>query len=139
MRENRGCSARPLCSTRKARDMTRNPKQQPQSAFVLERGRSLLCPFSDRKPSFLSRVLHRLRAEVGFPIGYFWGYKTNGVFQNADEVAAATAKLEGTQPGDLIYVDTNGDGAITDDDKVMIGDPNPDFQANLSQIGRAHV
>lgn len=72
------------------------------------------------------------RAEVGFPIGYFWGYKTNGVFQNADEVAAATAKLEGTQPGDLIYVDTNGDGAITDDDKVMIGDPNPDFQANLS-------
>ena len=29
-------------------------------------------------------------------------------------------------------MDTNGDGAITDDDKVMIGDPNPDFQANLS-------
>jgi len=29
-------------------------------------------------------------------------------------------------------VDTNGDGAITDDDKVMIGDPNPDYQANFS-------
>ena len=56
------------------------------------------------------------RAEVGFPIGYFWGYKTNGVFQNADEVAAATDKLEGTQTGDLIYVDTNGDGAISDAD-----------------------
>src|SRR5690554_1172943 len=36
------------------------------------------------------------------------------------------------QPGDLIFADTNNDGAITDDDKVMIGDPNPDFQANLS-------
>lgn len=72
------------------------------------------------------------RAEVGFPIGYFWGYKTNGVFQNAEEVNATTAKLEGTQPGDLIYADTNGDGAITDDDKVLIGDPNPDFQANFS-------
>ncbi|MDD4777244.1 MAG: TonB-dependent receptor [Fermentimonas sp.] len=72
------------------------------------------------------------RAEVGFPIGYFWGYKTDGVFQNADEVSATRAKLEGTQPGDLIFVDTNGDGAITDADKVMIGDPNPDFQANFS-------
>jgi len=72
------------------------------------------------------------RAEVGFPIGYFWGYKTSGVFQNADEVASTQAKLEGAQPGDLIFVDTNGDGAITDDDKVMIGDPNPDYQANFS-------
>ncbi|HAX95318.1 MAG TPA: SusC/RagA family protein, partial [Prolixibacteraceae bacterium] len=72
------------------------------------------------------------RAEVGFPIGYFWGYKTAGVFQNADEVASTQAKLEGAQPGDLIFVDTNEDGAITDDDKVMIGDPNPDFQANFS-------
>ena len=72
------------------------------------------------------------RAEVGFPIGYFWGFKTNGVFQNAEEVAATKAKLEGAQPGDLIFADTNNDGAITDDDKVMIGDPNPDFQANLS-------
>jgi TonB-linked SusC/RagA family outer membrane protein len=72
------------------------------------------------------------RAEVGFPIGYFWGYKTAGVFQNANEVAATKAKLEGAQPGDLIFVDANGDGAITDDDKVMIGDPNPDFQSSFS-------
>ncbi len=72
------------------------------------------------------------RAEVGYPIGYFWGYKTAGVFQNAEEVASTSAKLEGAQAGDLIFVDTNGDGSISDDDKVMIGDPNPDFQANLS-------
>lgn len=72
------------------------------------------------------------RAQVGFPIGYFWGYKTAGVFQNADQVSSTSAKLEGAQPGDLIFVDTNGDGAITDDDKVMIGDPNPDYQANFS-------
>ena len=72
------------------------------------------------------------RAEVGYPIGYFWGYKTAGVFQNAEEVATTNAKLEGAQPGDLIFVDANGDETITDDDKVMIGDPNPDYQANFS-------
>ena len=72
------------------------------------------------------------RAEVGYPIGYFWGYKTAGVFQNAEQIASTKAKLEGVIPGDLIFVDTNGDGSITDDDKVMIGDPNPDYQANFS-------
>ncbi|SFT08557.1 TonB-linked outer membrane protein, SusC/RagA family [Porphyromonadaceae bacterium NLAE-zl-C104] len=72
------------------------------------------------------------RAEVGYPIGYFWGFKTAGVFQNAEQVASTQAKLENAQPGDLIFMDTNGDGAITDADKVMIGDPNPDFQAGLS-------
>lgn len=72
------------------------------------------------------------RAEVGYPIGYFWGYKTAGVFQNAEQIASTKAKLEGVIPGDLIFVDTSGDGAITDDDKVMIGDPNPDYQANFS-------
>lgn len=72
------------------------------------------------------------RAEVGFPIGYFWGYKTNGIFQNADQVANTQAKIEGAQPGDVIFTDANGDGAITDADKVMIGNPHPDVTMGLS-------
>lgn len=72
------------------------------------------------------------RAEVGFPIGYFWGYKTNGIFQNADQVEGTQAKIEGAQPGDVIFADTNGDGAITDADKVMIGNPHPDVTMGLS-------
>jgi len=72
------------------------------------------------------------RAQVDFPIGYFWGYKTAGVFQNAEQIASTPAKLEGAQPGDLIFVDANKDGAITDEDKVMIGNPHPDFQSSLS-------
>lgn len=72
------------------------------------------------------------RAQVGFPIGYFWGYKTLGVFQNEQEVNAYK-NSEGIhiQPtavaGDLIFQDTNDDGVINYLDKVMIGDPNPDF------------
>lgn len=67
------------------------------------------------------------RTQVGFPIGYFWGYKTAGVFQNDEQLAATPAKIEGSQPGDLIFVDTNGDGVISDADKTMIGNPNPKY------------
>ncbi|WP_319503966.1 TonB-dependent receptor [Bacteroides graminisolvens] len=77
------------------------------------------------------------RAEVGQPIGYFWGYKTAGVFQNAAEIDAWKAAGNATMssnpvPGDLIFVDLNGDKAITDADKTNIGNPHPDLTAGLN-------
>ncbi|HWV65610.1 SusC/RagA family TonB-linked outer membrane protein, partial [Chitinophaga sp.] len=72
------------------------------------------------------------RAANGEPVGYFWGYKTAGIFQTADEVLAYKGKT-GTpiqptaKPGDVRYVDLNGDGVIDAADKTKIGDPNPDF------------
>ena len=78
-------------------------------------------------------TLEMYRAQVGYPIGYFYGYKTAGVFQNQAQIDAYTgAKYEGVQPGDLIWVDTNKDGVINDDDRTMIGDPNPHFTAGLN-------
>ncbi len=71
------------------------------------------------------------RAETGYPIGYFWGWQTDGIFQNVAEVQAYVNNDRVVQPnataGDLRYVDQNKDGRINDDDKVMIGDPNPDY------------
>lgn len=77
------------------------------------------------------------RAQVGFPIGYFWGYETDGIFQNEDEVNAyknADGKIimPDAEPGDLRFIDANGDGTIDDNDKGMIGDPNPDVTFGLS-------
>ena len=77
------------------------------------------------------------RAQVGFPIGYFWGYKTLGVFQTETEVNAyrnsAGIKIMPTAvAGDLIFDDTNDDGVINYNDKVMIGDPNPDVIVGLN-------
>ena len=83
------------------------------------------------------------RVEVGYPIGYFWGYQMDGIIQNEadlkkyldDNCGGDTAKcLQGSslQPGDVKFVDVNGDGQITKDDKTMIGDPNPDFNIGFS-------
>ena len=77
------------------------------------------------------------RAQVGYPIGYFWAYKTDGVFQNQNEidewVASGKPTMSATpQPGDLKFVDYNGDGVLSKDDKTMVGDPNPDFILGLN-------
>ena len=72
------------------------------------------------------------RAQVGYPIGYFYGYKTAGVFQNQNQVNSTAAKYEDAKPGDLIFVDTDGNGKITEEDRTMIGNPHPDFTAGLN-------
>ncbi|MFA9391526.1 MAG: SusC/RagA family TonB-linked outer membrane protein [Prolixibacteraceae bacterium] len=84
------------------------------------------------------------RAEVGYPIGYFWGLQTDGIIQNEAEAAAYVGPegelyFKDSKPGDVRFVDQNADGEIDDLDKVMLGDPNPDhilgFQINLDFKG----
>ncbi|MEB0250189.1 TonB-dependent receptor, partial [Mucilaginibacter sp. 5B2] len=62
--------------------------------------------------------------EKGQAPGYFYGYKTNGLFQNAAEIAAAPTQT-GAQPGDIRFVDVNGDGVINAADRTNIGNPFP--------------
>ena len=83
------------------------------------------------------------RFQKGHPIGYFYGYKTEGVMQNAADVQAyldkncggkAENSLQGTsiKPGDLKFVDTNGDGVINSDDKTDLGNPHPDVTMGIN-------
>lgn len=66
------------------------------------------------------------RTIPGLPIGAFYGYKTEGIFQTAEEIASyPTIGVEA--PGDLRYADTNGDGAITTADRTYLGSAIPDL------------
>ena len=70
------------------------------------------------------------RFEEGFPIGYFIGLETDGVWQSVAEIESSPVKQEGAKPGDLKYVDQNGDGVINfndDSDLANLGSPIPDF------------
>ncbi len=81
-------------------------------------------PGANFEGEFVSRI------SVGEPLFYFYGYKTNGIYQTQEEieeVLTANPDQTAVKPGDVRYVDINNDGQINSDDKVKIGNPYPDF------------
>jgi len=80
-----------------------------------------------------SRIGSFNRNAVGHSMGAFFGYKVLGLFQSDAEVASS-ATQDGAAPGLFKFQDTNGDGAITPEDRVFMGNPNPKFTygVNLS-------
>lgn len=80
------------------------------------------------------------RTVVGQPIGQFYGYKVKGLFQTAEQLAAAPKQFgrpaqnssAGTWLGDVQYEDVNGDGVIDERDRTIIGNPNPKFTFGLT-------
>jgi TonB-dependent starch-binding outer membrane protein SusC len=68
------------------------------------------------------------RTEVGQPLGFLWGYKTDGIYQTQAEVDAALEDNLGTPTvGDIRFVDVNKDGKVTTDDKTNIGSAIPKY------------
>lgn len=68
----------------------------------------------------------------GRPYGFFYGYKTDGIFQNQAEIdnyksADGTLIQPNAKPGDLRFVDIDGEGGLTANDRTLIGNPNPDW------------
>lgn len=73
------------------------------------------------------------RTTEGYPIGYFWGYIADGIYQNEAEFIKSPASSIGEVfPGDIKYKDVNGDGFITEADRTLIGNPTPDFNYGFS-------
>lgn len=92
-----------------------------------------------------SRIGSFVRNEVGHPMSSFYGYKVISLFQESEFHTTVNADGEtilvtnegiptqdGAAPGFFKYQDTNGDGAITAEDRTFIGDPNPKFTYGLN-------
>jgi TonB-linked SusC/RagA family outer membrane protein len=67
----------------------------------------------------------------GTPINVFYGYVTDGLFQNAQEVNQHAIQ-PGAEPGDIRFRDLNNDGVINDDDRTVIGNPNPSWLFSMN-------
>ena len=67
----------------------------------------------------------------GSPINVFYGYVTDGLFQTQEEVDNHAFQESGTAPGDIRFKDLNNDGVINDEDRTIIGDPNPDWMFSM--------
>jgi hypothetical protein len=77
------------------------------------------------------------RAMDGYPLSFFWGYETDGIFQDTAQINHYTNNdgiviQPNAKPGDVIFKDLNGDGVINSDDKTMIGNPWPKFVYGFS-------
>jgi hypothetical protein len=92
----------------------------------------------------VGKIGNTTRTEVGLPFPYFYGLRTDGIFNTQEELDAyknknGTAIQPAAKPGDVKFVDINEDGMISDADRVNLGNPFPDFQygfnADLSYKG----
>jgi TonB-linked SusC/RagA family outer membrane protein len=81
-------------------------------------------PASEERPN---------QTEAGYPIGYFYGYVVEGLYQSyADKLASPKVIGYDYGPGDFKYKDINGDNVIDTKDRTMIGNPTPDFMYGVS-------
>ncbi|HEY0672588.1 MAG TPA: SusC/RagA family TonB-linked outer membrane protein, partial [Longimicrobiales bacterium] len=101
------------------------------SSLTFSRNRNEVTELYNNTPmnaGFASRV------EVGKPLGFFYGYVTDGLFQSYEEIAAHARQTvhsnprRATSPGDIRFRDLNEDGVINSSDQTMIGDPWPDYE-----------
>ena len=83
----------------------------------------------------LTGIIQRIavtRTVEGQPIGQFYGYQVEGIFQSQTEIGESPFQAEGTRAGDIKFRDVNDDGVINDKDQTFLGSPLPDFTANLT-------
>jgi hypothetical protein len=72
------------------------------------------------------------KTEPGYPVGSFFLYEMEGIFQNQAEIDASPFQTQYTQPGDVKFADLNGDNKIDDKDRKHVGSPFPKFSYGLT-------
>lgn len=106
------------------------------STIIFSKYDNELTSFQGAGKSLLGKVQFDLynvtKTSEGQPVGQFYGYVTDGLFKNADELAAGPIQETGTGIGDIRFKDLNNDGKIDAKDQKAIGDAIPDFTYSLT-------
>ncbi|GAB6123719.1 SusC/RagA family TonB-linked outer membrane protein [Dysgonomonas termitidis] len=91
---------------------------------------------NDGVPLFTGNDINMTKVLVnaeGNPINSFYGYVTNGLFQNWNEVNNASIQVPGgTAPGDIRFMDLDSNGVINDNDRTYIGNPTPEWSFSMN-------
>ena len=74
---------------------------------------------------FTQESMQATRTDAGYPLGSFYGYVVDGIYQNQEEIDADGRN--NAQPGDFRFKDLDGDGDLDNDDRTYLGSPIPDF------------
>ncbi len=95
--------------------------------------RNRILDLNSETPMFINQVnnSYLTMLSAGYPINIFYGYVTDGIFQNQEEVDAH-APQAGAAPGDIRFKDLNNDGIIDEKDRTVIGNPNPDWLFSMN-------
>lgn len=80
-------------------------------------------PFRQTSPNILA---------IGYPVNVFYGYLTTGIVQTHEEGLEAGLKGYEAEPGEFKFIDLSGNGIFDESDRIIVGDPNPDFTASLN-------
>ena len=113
------------------------------ASFNIAANRNVVTDLGVEEERFVSAGYNMLRGapasvlRIGEPIGNFLGYETDGLFQNAAEIASwpdqrIAAEQNPTRPGARRYVDQNGDGVVNESDRTVIGNAQPDFTGGFA-------
>lgn len=96
--------------------------------------RLLLNEVTDLGENSVETITQENIIRVGEPFRAYYGYEADGIFTDLVEVANHPSQFGNNivGPGDIRYVDVNGDGVIDQDDRKVIGNPNPDWLVNFN-------
>lgn len=103
------------------------------SALSYTYNRNKILDLNSKVPYYINEIntSYATMLEVGYPINVFYGYVTDGLFQNKAEVEAHAIQ-PGAEPGDIRFKDLDNNGVINDADRTVIGNPNPTHLFSLN-------
>ena len=103
-----------------------------ETSLVVTYNHNRIKDLNSDTPEYLNQVNNSFvtMLDRDYPVNVFYGYVTDGIFQSTEEVRAHAIQ-PGAEPGDIRFKDLNNDGVINDEDRTVIGNPNPTWLFSL--------